>query len=50
VPATDVLFESTERGYRTAEAWLFTERPADDVPDGASQGPGTDQGDDEPTS
>ncbi len=26
VPATEVLFESTERGYRAAEAWLFSQR------------------------
>ena len=25
VPATEVLFESTERGYKTAETWLFSQ-------------------------
>ncbi len=27
VPATEVLFESTERGYKSAEAWLMSQRP-----------------------
>jgi SulP family sulfate permease len=29
VPATERLFESTERGYRAAEAWLFGTQPDD---------------------
>ncbi len=28
VPATERLFESTEKGYRDAEAWLMTDQPA----------------------
>ena len=27
IPASEVLFESTERGYRAAEAWLMSQRP-----------------------
>ena len=27
VPATERLFESTEKGYRDAEAWLMTNQP-----------------------
>lgn len=30
VPATEVLFESTERGYHTAEAWLMAQRPTEE--------------------
>jgi SulP family sulfate permease len=30
VPATEVLFESTERGYRSAEAWLMSQRPREE--------------------
>jgi SulP family sulfate permease len=33
VPATEVLFESTEKGYQTAEAWLFSEHGPSDSPD-----------------
>ena len=46
LPATETLFESTEKGYRTANAWVVAHRPADT--DTQTQ-PGTDTHTDETT-
>jgi SulP family sulfate permease len=35
LPATEVLFESTEKGYRTAQSWVVSRQPK--VDDGESQ-------------